>query len=192
MTMALVSVIWGWKSVNLWNQRLAAQSVSLGHLVTVVWTGAPAKYWGVCQFKYSFDGISFIWPEQWKVIFRLLESSSPQRVTFGLTVKVYAWDHYAKQIKLLNFSLCHNDHGSVSYHQPHGCLLNRLFGRRTKKTSKLRVTAHCAGNSPGPVNSPHKGPVTRKMFPFDDVIMSLYFAMDAIYRWWVTSSGPFY
>ena len=25
----------------------------------------------------------------------------------------------------------------------------------------------------GPVNSPHKGPLTRKMFPFDDVIMSL-------------------
>ena len=24
-----------------------------------------------------------------------------------------------------------------------------------------------------PVNSPHKGPVTRKMFPFDDVIMKL-------------------
>ena len=25
----------------------------------------------------------------------------------------------------------------------------------------------------GPVNSPHKWPVTRKMFPFDDVIMRL-------------------
>ena len=24
-----------------------------------------------------------------------------------------------------------------------------------------------------PLNSPHKGPVTRKMFPFDDVIMQL-------------------
>ena len=24
-----------------------------------------------------------------------------------------------------------------------------------------------------PVNSPHKGPVTREMFPFDDVIMAL-------------------
>ena len=24
------------------------------------------------------------------------------------------------------------------------------------------------------VNSPHKGPVTRKMFPFDDVIMVIY------------------
>ena len=49
-------------------------------------------------------------------------------------------------------------------------LLNRLFRRRSKKTSKLRVTGLCVGNSPGPVNSPHKGPVTRKMFPFDDVI----------------------
>ena len=65
----------------------------------------------------------------------------------------------------------HNDHDGVSNHQPHGCLLNRLFRRRSKKTSKLRVTGLCAGNSPGPVNSPHKGPVTRKMFPFDDVIM---------------------
>ena len=39
---------------------------------------------------------------------------------------------------------------------------NRLFRRRSKKTSKLCVSGHCAGNSPGPVNSPHKGPVTRK------------------------------
>ena len=65
----------------------------------------------------------------------------------------------------------HNDHASVSNHQPHGCLLNRLFRNRSKKTSKLRVTGLCAGNSPGPVNSPHKGPVTRKICPFDDVIM---------------------
>ena len=64
----------------------------------------------------------------------------------------------------------HNWHGSVSNHQPHGCLLNRLFRRRSKKTSKLLVTGLCVGNSPEPVNSPHKGPVTWKMFPFDDVI----------------------
>ena len=65
----------------------------------------------------------------------------------------------------------HNDHDGVSNHQPHGCLLNRLFRRWSKKTSKLRVTGLCVGNSPGPVNSPHKGPVTWKMFLFDDVIM---------------------
>ena len=43
----------------------------------------------------------------------------------------------------------HNDHAGVSNHQPHGCLLNRLFRRKSKKTSKLRVTGLCAGNSPG-------------------------------------------
>ena len=58
----------------------------------------------------------------------------------------------------------HNDHDGVSNHQPQGCLLNRLFRRRSKKTSKIRVTGLCVGNSPGPVNSPHKGPVTRKCF----------------------------
>ena len=43
----------------------------------------------------------------------------------------------------------HNRHDSVSNHQPHHCLPNRLFGWRSKKTSKLRVTGLCAGNSPG-------------------------------------------
>ena len=42
-----------------------------------------------------------------------------------------------------------NGHDSVSNHQPHDCLLNRLFRRRSKKTSKLCVTGLCAGNSPG-------------------------------------------
>ena len=42
----------------------------------------------------------------------------------------------------------HNGHDSVSNHQPHDCLLNRLFRRSSKKTSKLRVTGLCEGNSP--------------------------------------------
>ena len=67
----------------------------------------------------------------------------------------------------------HNGRDCVSNHQPHDCLLNRLFGSRSKKTAKLRVTGLCVGSSPGPVNSPHTWPVTRKIFPFDDVIMNL-------------------
>ena len=43
----------------------------------------------------------------------------------------------------------HNGRDSVSNHQPHDCLLNRLSRRRSKKTSKLCVTGLCAGNSPG-------------------------------------------
>ena len=42
----------------------------------------------------------------------------------------------------------HNEHDCVSNHQPHYCLPNRLFTRRSKKTSKLRVTGLCVGNSP--------------------------------------------
>ena len=76
------------------------------------------------------------------------------------------------RIGLIILQWRHNGHNGVSNHQPHGCLLNRLFRRRSKKTSKLRVTGLYVGNSPGPVNSQHKGPVTRNMFPFDDVIMT--------------------
>ena len=43
----------------------------------------------------------------------------------------------------------HNERDSVSHHQPHDCLVNRLFRRRSKKTSKLRVTGLCVGISPG-------------------------------------------
>ena len=42
-----------------------------------------------------------------------------------------------------------NGRNSVSNHQPHDCLLNRLFRRRSKKASKLRATGLYAGNSPG-------------------------------------------
>ena len=67
-----------------------------------------------------------------------------------------------------------NDSDGVSNNQPQDCLLNRLFRRRSNKSSKLRVTGPCEANSPWPVNSPHKGPVTvtQKMFPFDNVIMT--------------------
>ena len=42
----------------------------------------------------------------------------------------------------------HNEHGGVSNHRRLDDLLNRLFRRRSKKTSKLRVTGLCLGNSP--------------------------------------------
>ena len=80
----------------------------------------------------------------------------------------------------------HNGRDSVSNHQPHDCLHNRLIRHRSKKTSKLRVTGLCVGIHRGPMNSPHKGPVTRKMFPFDDVIMILIMQshIKRCYSWW--------
>ena len=86
------------------------------------------------------------------------------------------------QMAILSLQWRHNDHDSVSNHQPHGCLLNRLFRRRSKETSKLLVTGLCAGNLPDRWIPRTKGPVTRKMFPFDDVNMI------SIYCW--TRSQP--
>ena len=61
----------------------------------------------------------------------------------------------------------HNDRNGVSNHQPHHCLFNRLFRRRSKKTPKLRVTGLLCVTG----EFPAQRPVTLKMFPFDDVIM---------------------
>ena len=50
--------------------------------------------------------------------------------------------------RLVTLQRRHNGCGGNSNHQPHHCLLNRLFRRRSKKTPKLRVTGLCAVNSP--------------------------------------------
>ena len=42
-----------------------------------------------------------------------------------------------------------------------------------RKHQSSASLAFVRGIHRGPVNSPHKWPVTRKMFPFDDVIMEL-------------------
>ena len=64
-----------------------------------------------------------------------------------------------------------NGRDGVPNHKPRDCLLNPLFRRRSKKTSKFRVTGIDEGNLPVPGEFP-VWPVTRKMFPFDDVIMN--------------------
>ena len=64
----------------------------------------------------------------------------------------------------------HNEGDGVWNHRRLHCLLRRLYRRRSKKISKLRVTGLCEGNSSA-TDSPHKVTVTRKMFPFPDVIM---------------------
>ena len=63
------------------------------------------------------------------------------------------------------------ERNGISYRQPHDSLLNRLFRRRSKKTSKLRAIGLCAGNSPA------KRPVTRKMSPLNGVISACSFEM---------------
>ena len=51
------------------------------------------------------------------------------------------------QDKVRTLQWRHNERDGFSNHQTHDCLLICLVWRRSKKTSKPRVTGLCAGNS---------------------------------------------
>ena len=79
-------------------------------------------------------------------------SSNVRHATCPLMSMIAQWlrsPSIALQVRVWSLRWRHNGHDGVSNHQPHHCLLNRLFGCRSKKTSKRRVTGLCAGNSPG-------------------------------------------
>ena len=80
--------------------------------------------------------------------------------------------NYTYQQRCFPLQWRHKGRDGVSHHQPHDCLLNCLFRCRSKKHQIPASLAFVRGIHQWPVNSPHKGSVTRKMFPFDDVIMS--------------------
>ena len=84
---------------------------------------------------------------------------------------------------------------------PHDWLLNRLSRHRSKETSKFRVTGFVGGINREPENSSHKGPVTREMFPFDNVIILYVFSnynllqgyvmlCDLLSFWWLGCWWP--
>ena len=58
----------------------------------------------------------------------------------------WRWDR--EQIVTISLQWRHDGCDGVSNHQLYDCLHNRLYRRRSKKTSKLRVTGLCAGKSP--------------------------------------------
>ena len=69
----------------------------------------------------------------------------------------------------------HNERYGVSNHQPHDCLLTDYSGTDQRKHQSSASLAFVWGIHLWPLNSPHKGSVTRKMLTFDDVIMKYEF-----------------
>ena len=141
----------------------------------------PAIQRPICQYSYGRINEVDIEPINHKSI-RSNSVGNPEPASYFISATCFMlsfiWNNLRCHILVISLYMSylplhwrHKDRDGVSNHQPHDCLLNLLFRRRSKKTSKLRVTGLCVGNSPGPVNSPHKGPVTRKIFPFDVFIM---------------------
>ena len=110
------------------------------------------KHW-LRQWIGTEDGISHYLNKRW--LSRLVHMCAP-----GLSISL-RWRQ--------------NGHNGVSNHQPRHCLLNVYSGANQRTHQSSASLAVVRGIHRGPMNSPHKWPVTRKMFPFDDVIMSSYF-----------------
>ena len=71
----------------------------------------------------------------------------------NISVEIYAIATARLKSKMLrqisnSLQWRYNGHDGISNHQPHDCLLDCLFRRRSKKAPKLRVAGLCAGNSP--------------------------------------------
>ena len=66
---------------------------------------------------------------------------------FGI-MNAWLWNRYDIFAAHITVQWCHNEPDGVSNHRRLNCLLNRLFGRRSRKTSKLRDTGLNEGNSP--------------------------------------------
>ena len=87
----------------------------------------------------------------------------------------YVMKIYSTHISLL---WCHHGHSGVSNHPPHNCLINRYSGADQGKHQNSSSLAFVWGIQRWLVNSPHKWPVTRKMVPFDHVIMQFILVHD--------------
>ena len=114
---------------------------------SIIWTNDGLVYW--CIYASPRDELTthmhtnspgyFCAP--WDIyLFKIIPTQVRWRLHIGVT---YGYG-YGSSLRWR-----HNGRDSVSNHQPQECLLNRLFRRRSKKTSKLRVTGLCVGNSSG-------------------------------------------
>ena len=169
----MAAMIWV-NIVALWHQAVTWTNVKLlkitylneSHIYRVcvcMWEGGQwVEYFGNDQWTMNWVSWLLFTSDHPNSCWLIVDSSLSN-------IHKYNLDRNTKYVSTLHWR--HSEYDDISNHQPHGCLLNRVFRRRSKKTPKLRATDLCARNSPGSMNSPHKGPVTRKMFPFDDVIM---------------------
>ena len=93
-----------------------------------------------CQWRNSEDGNHGMWSKgYWNKHNNYVDNDLLKTCCGALCVKYL--------IKYFTLRWRHNKHDGISNHQPLDCLLNCLFRRRSKETSKLHITGLCERNS---------------------------------------------
>ena len=143
----------------------SAQSV----MRRVLWNGELFIIWRVLYhrlhqryiYSYIIDCIeSFMSSVEWIVIYRL---------SYGKLYMTYYMESYMESYMALQIT---------SLVVVSSTVYSDADQRKLHSSASL---AFVWENSPGLVNSPHKGPGTRKMFPVDDVIMDSH--MESYLTW---------
>ena len=117
-----------WKMAALSSRPRCVNNVQWRNVVHIA--GIPPRYpWRAPHWKGLSD-VSFllITESQYKIKSFIASSF------YGLLSAAFQWRH--------------NERDGDSNHRLLGCLLYRLFRRRSQKTSQLRITGHFKGNTP--------------------------------------------
>ena len=122
-----LALIWSKHTVTWKNGRTFSDDIS-------------EEYFWQTPFAYSFK---FQLNAQ---LFGSKPLPEPNIRSISLLAFIYTETEFNDDVSfVLTLQWRHNEHDGVSNHQPHECLLKRLFRRRSKKTSKPRVTGLCEG-----------------------------------------------
>ena len=134
-------------------------------------------------------------PCQLKLFYRLVHVPwhyTPTVITGNMRTMVYV---KLALITIILFASMNNHYGddimgTIAYHITSLTIVYSTFysGADQRKHQSSASLAFVRGIHRGPVNSPHKWPVTRKMFPFDDVIMTIMQSNGtrfSIELWWL-------
>ena len=100
-----------------------------------------------------------------------LTASSHYLKQYWLIISKVQYHSIAGSAAPATLQLRHNGRDCISNHQPHDCYSTVYSDSDQRKHQSSASLAFVWGIHRWPVNSPHKWPVTRKMFPFHDAIM---------------------
>ena len=125
---------------HLWQKFIISQAICLRAVrpQAITWANVYAH---LCRHMASLGHNALI--DNYLLTKAFIWHISAMLCLSNLHFNVWYWPLFSTTLRWR-----HNERDGVSNHRRFDCLLNRLFRRRSKKTSKLRVTGLCEGNSP--------------------------------------------
>ena len=117
------------------------------------------------------ENISPVFRHEWhdRITRKRLEENDGKSKVETSNIKMEAWN-----LNLVTRASHYNDISMTSLITSFTIVYSTVYSDADKRKHQSSASlAFVWGNHRGPVNSPHKWPVTRKGFPFDDVIMFL-------------------